>query len=118
MAEVVGSNPSGRLGGQTYALDLTGEYTAPQQVTDGPSGGVLVQCVVDSSWGGTLTFQQSVDGTNWTAALMTNLASAGTATTAIAAGLFRTDASGGMFRVYCTQRVFGAMNVTVVPYTG
>lgn len=67
---------------------------------------------LSGTFSATVTFEATIDGTNWIAILLTNLNAGTTATTATAAGLFRFDAK-GLFQFRARVSAYTSGNVTV-----
>ena len=58
--------------------------------------GIAIQ-IVGTFGTGTITFEGSLDGTNWLATVATNVTTGASATTATAAGIYRADVAGLQF---------------------
>jgi len=87
----------------------------------GEAAGLYTIQVVGTGWTGTLTFQGSMDKTNYVAVacLDLNSTSSGLVTTATADKLLRVDASGlADFRIYYTTHNGGSVEVFVNPAIG
>ena len=81
------------------------------------NGGVGVQLA--GTWTGTVTFEVTIDGTNYVALPMANVNSGATASTATANGIFAGNVVGvSAFRVRATAAMTGTLNVTIVGLAG
>lgn len=70
---------------------------------------------VTGTFVGTVTFQATVDGTNWVSLLMTNLTTGSTSATATAPGIFRATVAGlKAVRANVTAYTSGDITVTGV----
>ena len=93
------------------------ETMAVQDETAGKAGAGdafagLVTYQLFGTWVGTVTFQGTIDATNWFSVRAEPLATGSLATTTTTTGLFRIDASGLAFvRVKFTARTSGTVNV-------
>lgn len=80
-----------------------------------PDNGALgtLTMQVSGTFVGTVTFEGTVDGSNWIALLCTNVNAGTTATTATAVGIFRVDCSGlAQVRARVSAYTSGAITVT------
>ena len=81
------------------------------------NGGVGVQ--VTGTYSGTLSFEMSIDGTNFVAVQTTNVNTGVVATTTTGTGIFKYDVVGALVvRVRATAWTSGAAVVTVVGMAG
>ena len=81
------------------------------------NGGVGIQ--VTGTFSGTITFEMSIDGTNFVAALATNVTSGAEATTTTATGVFKFDAVGALVvRARSTAWTSGTATVHLVAMAG
>ena len=81
------------------------------------NGGVGVQ--LTNTFSGTLTFELSMDGTNFVAVQATNVTSGAVATTATATGVYKFDVVGALtVRVRASAWTSGTATVTLVGMAG
>jgi len=81
------------------------------------NGGIGAQ--ITGTWVGTLTFELSIDGTNFVAVQAQNVTTAVIATTTTANGIFKFDAVGALVvRVRATAWTSGDATVTLVGMAG
>ncbi len=101
-----------------------GALNAVVELGDGsPSRASFMAVQVTGTFSATLTFQGTVDGTNWVALSALPFGSLYDSTTAVttatAAGLFRLDTAGlAGVRVKATAYTSGTATVSAVPVTG
>lgn len=83
----------------------------------GLAGDITFQ--ITGTFAATLTFEATVDGTNWVAVLATDLTAGTAASTATAVGLKRVDATGfTRFRVRCSLYTSGSAVIYATPTVG
>src|SRR4030042_1009832 len=70
---------------------------------------------LSGTWVGTITFQASLDGTNWQSILAYPTTSTTGAVTATSNGIYRIDASGVITRCYCSAFTSGTIVVATRP---
>lgn len=76
------------------------------------NGGAAVQ--LTGTWVGTVTFQATIDGTNWVSILATDIATGSTATTATANSIYKFDVVGlRSVRANCTAYTSGTIVATI-----
>jgi hypothetical protein len=81
------------------------------------NGGIGVQ--VTGTFSATLSFEMSIDGTNFVSVLATNVNSGGIATTTTATGIYKFDVVGALVvRVRASAYTSGTATVTVVGMAG
>ena len=87
--------------------------TATVPLAEGDNSHVTFQLVDAGSWSGTITFQATLDGTNWVSILAVPVTTGTAAATTTAAGIFQIDASGcAAVRAKVTTYSAGSMDVT------
>ena len=87
--------------------------TATVGLAEGDKSDVVFQLVDAGAWNGTITFQATLDGTNYVSVLATPSTSGTAAATTTAAGIFRINASGYLaVRAKVTTYAAGSMDVT------
>lgn len=93
----------------------TGTLTAANQtVTVNTAADERVGVQITGTFVGTVTFEATIDGTNWVACAMTAAADATIVTTATAPGLFRGETIPFVqFRVRCSAFTSGSIVVSV-----
>ena len=105
-----------------FRNQATGNITTNGDVVSLPyrhfaNGGVGVQLA--GTWTGTVTFEVTIDGTNFVAVPMSNVTTGATATTATANAILAGDVVGiSAFRVRATAAMTGTLNVTIVGLAG
>lgn len=83
-------------------------------VTTSAGGLCTLVCQVSGTFSGTITWEATVDGTNWVATGFTAMSDESTvATTATAAGLFRKNVK-GLMKVRARISTYASGNITVV----
>lgn len=81
-------------------------------LAEGDKSDVTFQLVDAGSWNGTITFQATLDNTNWVSILATSVTAGTAAATTTAAGVFRINASGCLaVRAKITTYSAGSMDV-------
>jgi len=81
------------------------------------NGGVGVQ--VTNTFSGTLTFEMTIDGTNWVAVQATSVTTGTVATTTTTTGVFKFDVVGALsVRVRASAWTSGTATVTLVGMAG
>ncbi len=77
---------------RTWSLGAADAVTDTLSPSDGFAGIVALQ--ITGTWVGTITFQATIDGTNWVSVLAVPSDSTTAATTTTGNGIFRVDAGG------------------------
>lgn len=102
---------------KTFTLAALNDAADLGNADAGLAGDITFQ--ITGTFSQTLTFEATIDGTNWVALMATNLNTGTGATTTTAAGLFRVDATGlTRFRVRCSAHTSGSSVVTATPTIG
>jgi hypothetical protein len=99
-------------------LGVAEAATDPLNVSDTYPGDVTVQIV--GTWVGTITFEASIDLTNWVAVLVTNVTTEAvpTGSTTTANGIFRIPATGMYVRARMSAYTSGTANIFQKPTMG
>ena len=103
--------------GKTETLAAQTDTTSKIQTCDDLASQIVYQLA--STWVGTVTFQCTLDGTNWLSVLAYPSTSTTGSATATANGVYRIDCSGYFgTRVNWTARTSGSITVTTNPVIG
>lgn len=95
----------------------TNGQTVPLPYRHFANGGVAVQLV--GTWTGTVTFEATVNGTDFVAIPMTNVNSGAVASTSTANGIFAANVVGiKTFQVRASATITGTLSVAIVGLAG
>jgi hypothetical protein len=122
--QVAGFQPSLATGANTVGnvkagfLAVTGNIAALNGTVDGTNDlntYASVRLQVTGTWVGTLTFETSVDGTNWVSRVLNNSASQGASIASTTTNaLFAGDLAGRFFRVKASAWTSGTATITLL----
>lgn len=104
------------MGGSGIVLMESGSLDAAEEAVtiDDLRGAGSAAVQLTGTFSGTVTFEVTVDGTNWVAVEMTTPAGAAAATTATGAGIFVAPVAGyRKFRARCSAYTSGTIVTTV-----